>query len=138
MGTEHWHSNSKRGKLEYSEKNKPVLVPLCPAQIPHGVAWDQTCASKVRVQQLTISAMAWPQYLSNLYMNLYTPPVHKLLVTSLCVGPFGVLTVSSPELKPVCNLLHNKIQTGRQYFLHCLQRYSSLLTDMTPVQGRSE
>jgi hypothetical protein len=34
------------GNTEVCEE-KPVLVPLCPPQISHGLAWDRTCASAV-------------------------------------------------------------------------------------------
>jgi len=32
---------------------KLAPLPLCPPQIPHGLAWDQTWASAVRGQHLT-------------------------------------------------------------------------------------
>jgi hypothetical protein len=37
------------GKLRFSKKNP---LPLCPPQIPHGLAWDKTKAFKVSDQQL--------------------------------------------------------------------------------------
>jgi len=43
---EHWWNDTERGKEVRSEK--PVLVPLCPSQISHELAWDQTQPSKVR------------------------------------------------------------------------------------------
>jgi hypothetical protein len=39
---------------------KPVGVPLCPPQIPHGLSWDQTWTSAARCRWLTAWAMAWP------------------------------------------------------------------------------
>jgi hypothetical protein len=39
---------------------KPVPVPLCPPQIPHGLSRDQTRASAVGGRRLTASAMARP------------------------------------------------------------------------------
>ena len=48
---------------------KPVLVPLYPLQISHGLAWYLTCASLVRVWQLTVWAMAWPCRLKIQYIH---------------------------------------------------------------------
>jgi hypothetical protein len=39
---------------------KPVIVPLCPRQIPHGLTWVQTWDSTDRSWQLTTWAMAQP------------------------------------------------------------------------------
>jgi hypothetical protein len=39
---------------------KPVPVPLCPPQIPHGLTRVQTQTFAVRGWQLTARAMAWP------------------------------------------------------------------------------
>jgi hypothetical protein len=49
-----WH-----GKTEVLGE-KPVPVPLCPPQIPHGLTWDQTGASAVGGRRLTAWAMARP------------------------------------------------------------------------------
>jgi hypothetical protein len=64
MGTEHWQTDTNRRKPKYSEKNRPVPVPLHPPQIPHELAWDQTWASKVTGQHLNIPATASLQHLS--------------------------------------------------------------------------
>jgi hypothetical protein len=48
-----------RGKPKNSEK-KPVPVPLCPPQIPHGLTLVWTQASAVRGQRLTTWALARP------------------------------------------------------------------------------
>jgi hypothetical protein len=40
---------------------KPVLLPLCPPQIPHWLTWDRTRASAVGGRRLTAWAMARPQ-----------------------------------------------------------------------------
>ena len=45
MGMENWRYGSDRGK--------PVPVPLCPPQIPHGLAWARTTASEVWSRRLT-------------------------------------------------------------------------------------
>jgi hypothetical protein len=39
-------------------QRKPVLLPLCPPQIPHGLPWARTQASTVRSRRLT----AWLQH----------------------------------------------------------------------------
>jgi hypothetical protein len=46
-----------QGKTEVLGE-KPVLVPLCPTQIPHGLTRDRTRASAVRGRRLTAWAMA--------------------------------------------------------------------------------
>jgi hypothetical protein len=48
-----------RGKTEVLGE-KPVPVPLCPPQIPHGLTRDRTQASALRGQLLTAWAMARP------------------------------------------------------------------------------
>jgi hypothetical protein len=45
-----------RGKTEVLGE-KPVPVPLCPPQIPHGLTRDRTRASTVRVRRLTACAI---------------------------------------------------------------------------------
>jgi hypothetical protein len=49
-----------QGKTEVLGE-KPVPVPLCPPQIPHGLKGDWTQASAVRGRRLTAWAMARPQ-----------------------------------------------------------------------------
>jgi hypothetical protein len=48
-----------QGKTE-EVGEKPVPVPLCPSQIPHGLTRGRTLASAVRGRRLTTWAMAWP------------------------------------------------------------------------------
>jgi hypothetical protein len=48
-----------QGKTEVLGE-KPVPVPLCPPQIPHGLIRDRTRASAVRGRRLTAWAMARP------------------------------------------------------------------------------
>jgi hypothetical protein len=54
--TVEWYWQGKTEKLG----EKPVSVPLCPPQIPHGLTRAQTRASAVRGQRLTTWAMARP------------------------------------------------------------------------------
>jgi hypothetical protein len=49
-----WYIIGKTREL----REKPVPVPLCPPQIPHGLIWTWTWASTVRGRQLTFWAMA--------------------------------------------------------------------------------
>jgi hypothetical protein len=49
-----------QGKTEVLGE-KPVPVPLCPPQIPHGLTLDRNRASSVRVRRLTAWAMARPR-----------------------------------------------------------------------------
>ena len=44
VSMEHWWNNTDSGKSKYWRK-KSVPLPLSPAQIPHGLGWDQTLAS---------------------------------------------------------------------------------------------
>jgi hypothetical protein len=59
-----------QGKTEIFER-KPVPVPLCPPQIPHGLTRNRTRASAVRGRRLTAWAMARPlDNLTKLYILL--------------------------------------------------------------------
>jgi hypothetical protein len=49
------HGRMITGKLMSLHREKPILVPLCPPQIPHGLLW----ASAVRSQCITDWAMTW-------------------------------------------------------------------------------
>jgi hypothetical protein len=62
------HSGIFDGKTE-DLREKPVPVPLCPPQIPHGLAWVWTWASGVRGWWLTVRAMAQPKKMFNWHMN---------------------------------------------------------------------
>jgi hypothetical protein len=56
---EHRRNEIDRGKPKYSGE-KPVPVPLCPPQIPHGLTRDRNRASAVGDRRLTAWAMARP------------------------------------------------------------------------------
>jgi hypothetical protein len=56
FGERRWN-DTDRGKTEKLEE-KPVPVPLCPPQIPHGLTRALTRASAVRGRRLTTWAMA--------------------------------------------------------------------------------
>jgi hypothetical protein len=60
---EHRWNEIDRGKPKYSGE-KPVPVPFCPPQNPHGLTRDRTRASAVRGRRLTAWAMAQPKYTS--------------------------------------------------------------------------
>jgi hypothetical protein len=62
-----------QGKTEVLGE-KPVPVPLCPPQIPHGLTRDRTRASAVRAWRLTPWAMARP--IREVY-NMKYPDEHK-------------------------------------------------------------
>jgi hypothetical protein len=59
--TVEWYSD--RGKPMNSEE-KPVPVPLCPPQIPHGLTRARTRASAMRGRRLTTWAMARPKLIT--------------------------------------------------------------------------
>jgi hypothetical protein len=61
---EHRRNEIDRGKPKYSGK-KPVPLPLCPPQIPHGLSRDRTRGSAVGGRRLTAWAMARPVRVSN-------------------------------------------------------------------------
>jgi hypothetical protein len=63
---EHRWNEIVRGKPKYSGK-KPVPVPLCPPQIPHGLTRDQTAVWGCK---LTAWAMARPRKYSVFITNL--------------------------------------------------------------------
>jgi hypothetical protein len=50
MSMGHLWEDAGRGTLKYLEGKKPVLVQLCPPQVPCGLIWEQTQASAVRGQ----------------------------------------------------------------------------------------
>jgi hypothetical protein len=56
---DHRWNEIDRGKPKYSGE-KPVPVPFCPPQIPHGPTRDRTRASAVGGRRLIATAMAWP------------------------------------------------------------------------------
>jgi hypothetical protein len=51
-----WNDDGKAERLGV----KPVPVPPCPPQIPHGLTCERTRASSVRIRQLTAWAMTRP------------------------------------------------------------------------------
>jgi hypothetical protein len=52
MNMEHqWNDNDRKAEVL---REKSVPVPLRPPQIPHGLLWEQTQASTVKSQQLTM------------------------------------------------------------------------------------
>jgi hypothetical protein len=57
---EHRWNEIDRGKPKYLGE-KPVPMPLCPPQIPHGLTRYRTRASAVRTRRLTAWAMARPK-----------------------------------------------------------------------------
>jgi hypothetical protein len=57
--TVEWYWQEKTEELG----EKPVPVPLCPPQIPHGLTWERTRASAVRGRRLTTWA-----FLGNLHV----------------------------------------------------------------------
>ena len=71
-----------QGKTEVLGE-KPVLLPLCPSQIPHGPTRDRTRTSAVRGRRLTASAMAQPLWfeLISLYLsNRFTINHHQDII----------------------------------------------------------
>jgi hypothetical protein len=64
--TVEWYWQGKTEELG----EKPVPVPLCPQQIPHGLTQARTRASAVRVRRLTTWAMARPfRYVTKLLIR---------------------------------------------------------------------
>jgi hypothetical protein len=57
---EHQGNKNRQGKTEVL-REKPVPVPLCPPQIPHGLTQDQSPASEVGGWKLTTSAIPQPK-----------------------------------------------------------------------------
>jgi hypothetical protein len=69
---------------------KPVLVPLCPPQIPHEPTRNRTRVSVVRGRRLTAWAMA------RLYIYIYT---------YICIATFIHSTLHAPSLHAHFNTL---------------------------------
>ena len=88
---------------------KPVPVPLCPPQIPHGLIWDRTRVSAVRGRRTTVWAMARP------VSSLSTYFVFRVQVTSLrhalwprhALGLLSILNYRSMLLAFVCKYRAN-------------------------------
>ena len=66
MSKKHWWNDTDKGKQKHSEDN-PVPVPLCPQQISHRLARDQTRTSAVtgekripRIQRLNVCLIKLP------------------------------------------------------------------------------
>jgi hypothetical protein len=70
---------------------KPVPVPLCPPQIPHGMTWVRTGASGVRGRRLTAWVMA------RALIPYYCVLRGKMLF-ELCYCPFKPLILNSENL----------------------------------------
>jgi hypothetical protein len=76
--TEHWF-RWKRTLNHWDLENedcivlgeKPDLLSLCPAQIPHRLGWDQIWACVVRGQWLTSRTMAYP-HVCHIFILFYT------------------------------------------------------------------
>jgi hypothetical protein len=60
MSMQHWWNKNDCRKLMHLE-GKPVPVPLCPLQILHGLAWDQSWDSTVKGWWLNTSIITWLQ-----------------------------------------------------------------------------
>jgi hypothetical protein len=81
---EWWWNDIDRGKLKNSW-DKPVPMPLCPPQIPHGLTQAQTGESAVRGRRQTACAMAGPkdtpvmpmENKHNLFPQLIRIPYHN-------------------------------------------------------------
>jgi hypothetical protein len=79
-----------QGKTEVLGE-KPVLLPLCPPQISHGLTWDRTRASAVRGRRLTAWAMTLPSLdltkPTNAFLNFAPdyPPEKRNLAASCFV-----------------------------------------------------
>jgi hypothetical protein len=74
-----------QGKTEVLGE-KPVPVPLCPPEIPHGLNRDRTRASAVGGRRLTAWAMARPSLAGTLRSNWFNiQKFYTVLTLRLCV-----------------------------------------------------
>jgi hypothetical protein len=64
---------------------KPVPVPFCPPQIPHGLIWSWTWTSAVKGRQLSFWAMARPDFShrDDLYFSIMA---HYFLFIFFCLS----------------------------------------------------
>jgi hypothetical protein len=72
----------KIGRRYRSTRSKPVLVPLCPPQIPHDLTRARNRAAAVGSQRLTGWAMAWPSRFLSYRVNTQTLAHSPSFVTS--------------------------------------------------------
>ena len=62
-----WMKCEYKTMVEYRQRKtdvlgmKPLTVPICLPQIPHGVGWDRARASAVRARRLTFRDMDQPR-----------------------------------------------------------------------------
>jgi hypothetical protein len=63
---------------------KPVPVPLCPPQIPHGLTWARTRASAVRSRRLTTWAMARPSLYACITTYISNISNRRLVNVNMC------------------------------------------------------
>jgi hypothetical protein len=86
--TMEWYWQAKTEELG----EKPVPVPLCPPQIPHGFTQERTRASEVGGRRLTTWAMARPRSVpwhSFFFCNGATDAMHR-----------KVLQMNQPHIQP--------------------------------------
>jgi hypothetical protein len=95
------------------DRRKPVPVPLCPRQIPHGLTRDRTRASAVRGRRLTAWAMARP------YVTLCVSYSYSL--TRFVGNGKGRLCMCCSKLSK-CSLNHIPKNVLRSYSLSALLR----------------
>jgi hypothetical protein len=80
------------GENRSTRGGKPVPVPLCPPQIPHGLDRDGTLASAVICRRLTALAMARPKLV--LIERSFSEQLWKRL---LCFSSFPLPSFYSPS-----------------------------------------
>jgi hypothetical protein len=93
-----------QGKTEVLAE-KPVPVPFCPPQIPHGLARDRTQASAVRGRRLTAWAMARP-YSELLTASLNKPQTKTIVYKCLPCHTYRNYTFSSSITRLSTAVIH--------------------------------
>jgi hypothetical protein len=112
---EHRWNGIDRGKQKNSRK-KPVPVPLCPPQIPHGLTRDRTRASAVGGRRLTAWAMARPHVMSLPSTNL---DADVSVFGTLDWGSRRISTWPSWRAHEVCEMIQYPGQVCSLCFIWC-------------------
>ena len=84
---------------------KCVPVPLCPLQIPCGLAWDQGCVSTVRGICVSVKFYSSSMNINfHVLSSLYCMQLH--VVTDIIVHYFAVCSLFNRQIYCVCMYIY--------------------------------
>jgi hypothetical protein len=104
---------------------KPVPVPLCPPQMPHGLTQDRTRASAVGGRRLTAWAMARPVCVLKLFISQHVLMLHISSYTRLSNHfDFTCLLGNYQEYNaPLCSCANGLSPTAVLIIMFCVPQY---------------